>query len=1167
MISRCITTILSCLLVIWATAQGQNFESYELQELRSIFANQLYDHAYSKDDIGQIRITDFSYSHQNGASHIYFQQTKQDLDIIGAVGNMTLTPYKNYLNGNDFIRLTQWDVRKEKSEMPVTALIEQAAKQLKIPFPKVEEEHSKEKARNERLFTSNFSVSEMVVHEVWFPENGKLINALKIEFESSVSSDYWSLIVRKSDASILQKDNYTLYCNFSLPAHNNIRSNQCHHFEEKNSLQAEEMMDGARYRVYAAPLESPAHGNQTIEVQPSNPSASPFGWHDTDGFEGPEYTITRGNNAHAFQDTTNNNTSNGDEPDGGDDLEFIFAHDQSLHPHDNINADVTNLFYWNNLTHDWAYLLGFDEVSGNFQENNYQSGGQGGDYVRVHALDGGDVGNANFLTPSDGSNARMQMYRWRIGANLEISEPPELAGGYSTGNASFGPRLPESLSGQLVAAIDGIGDPLDGCTDFLNSEAINGNIALIDRGECHFSEKVYRAQLDGAVACVICNNIEDGGVVAMGGGTNAELVSIPSLSISKEDCDVIRALLAQDVTIDGRITNNVKELSSGFDNGVITHEYTHGISMRLTGGPSNSGCMSNDEQHGEGWSDFIALVLTQQIDDEGSKPRGIGTYLLGEPTDGLGIRRFRYSTDMDICPLTHGYIRYTSRPHPVGEVWAAVMWDLYWRLIDEYGYDHSWQDKSSGNFIAIRLAFESLKIQPCNSSFLEARDAVLRADEVNNNGVNKCLIWEVFARRGLGFDAEDGGAGNRMDNIDGFETIPSCLNRLSIVKDIPASVNPGEIIDIQVSVTNNTNETANNVVVFDEISTGMSLIEGSVSRTFKFQDNDLTIELGSIKPGQTAKYAYKIRGDDLIPGNFQLFENFEGNAGFIASRSNESISNFELTTEDAQGGVTAFQVVGDSLTGESYLQLTEPVFIEGNNPRLKYFQKFETQAGIDGGVVEYSLDGNSWIPFKSRDFLHNPYNEVIALDPFYVNTLEAFSGILNDWQEVHINLSDLNNQEVFIRFRYIRQAFNENGSTQGWLIDNAEILSTSDIFTTTCAVYNDDQEDCIDSRTMVNSIARTVSNLNSNKESNRFELFPNPTFQRLQIAMNLEDNLDGEIQIFDHSGKSIFVEQRKFNRGSQIHTVDLSSLASGTYLIRIISADEIWNSKFVKVAF
>ena len=73
---------------------------------------------------------------------------------------------------------------------------------------------------------------------------------------------------------------------------------------------------------------------------------------------------------------------------------------------------MTNLFYWNNLVHDVMYQYGFDEVSGNFQENNYGRGGSASDYVYAEAQDGGGTNNANFATPVDGGNPRMQMYLW-----------------------------------------------------------------------------------------------------------------------------------------------------------------------------------------------------------------------------------------------------------------------------------------------------------------------------------------------------------------------------------------------------------------------------------------------------------------------------------------------------------------------------------------------------------------------------------------------------------------------------------------------------------------------------------------------------------------------------------------------------------------------------------
>ena len=48
---------------------------------------------------------------------------------------------------------------------------------------------------------------------------------------------------------------------------------------------------------------------------------------------------------------------------------------------------------------------------------------------------------------------------------------------------------------------------------------------------------------------------------------------------------------------------------------VITHEFGHGISIRQVGGPGNSGCLSNVQQPGEGWSDWLGLVYTATASD------------------------------------------------------------------------------------------------------------------------------------------------------------------------------------------------------------------------------------------------------------------------------------------------------------------------------------------------------------------------------------------------------------------------------------------------------------------------------------------------------------------------------------------------------------------------
>ncbi len=66
----------------------------------------------------------------------------------------------------------------------------------------------------------------------------------------------------------------------------------------------------------------------------------------------------------------------------------------------NMNFAITQLFYWNNVMHDVSYQYGFDEASGNFQNNNQGRGGLGNDFVYADAQDGSGTDNANFSTPA-----------------------------------------------------------------------------------------------------------------------------------------------------------------------------------------------------------------------------------------------------------------------------------------------------------------------------------------------------------------------------------------------------------------------------------------------------------------------------------------------------------------------------------------------------------------------------------------------------------------------------------------------------------------------------------------------------------------------------------------------------------------------------------------------
>jgi hypothetical protein len=226
---------------------------------------------------------------------------------------------------------------------------------------------------------------------------------------------------------------------------------------------------------------------------------------------------------------------------------------------------------------------------------------------------------------------------------------------------------------------------------------------------------------------------------------------------------------------------------SDLDNGVIAHEYGHGISTRLVGGPSNSSCLGNAEQMGEGWSDYFGLMMTMEPGDQGSDARGIGTYVTFQPVSGGGIRPAPYSTNFAVNSYTYANTNSgVSQPHGIGFVWCTMLWEMTWDLIAQYGFDPDLYDGNGGNNIAMQLVIDGLKLTPCNPGFVDARDAILQADVIANNGANQNLIWSAFARRGLGSSASQGSSGSRSDQVESFDTpMPNNVGISGVVEPAP----------------------------------------------------------------------------------------------------------------------------------------------------------------------------------------------------------------------------------------------------------------------------------------------------------------------------------------------------------------------------------------------
>jgi len=323
----------------------------------------------------------------------------------------------------------------------------------------------------------------------------------------------------------------------------------------------------ATYNVFSWGINDPESGLRSFQKENFDSLASPAGWqalpfeHDPvsryihpsakEGFW-RNTTTTWGNNVFAQENWEGaNNFIDNYRPaaDRGKVFDFNYkpretdregAYEEAQ---SYINATVTQLFYTNNMIHDFYYRYGFNEVAGNFQQYNFGRGGEEGDAVIANAQDGSGYNNANFMTPPDGRNGRMRMYLW--------------------------------------------------------------NTAL-----------PYR----------------DGDMEA----------------------------------------------------GIVIHEYSHGLSTRLTGGPANSGCLGWGESGGmgEGWGDFLATAIRSN--------RKYSDYAMGAWAANrvTGIRHFVYSVDDQLNPSTYKTL---DKPgywgvHAIGEVWAEMLWVVLQKLIEKHDY-------------------------------------------------------------------------------------------------------------------------------------------------------------------------------------------------------------------------------------------------------------------------------------------------------------------------------------------------------------------------------------------------------------------------------------------------------------------------------------------------
>jgi len=360
-------------LPIFLLAQAENSQINPEQIAKQYLETHLADWQLQRSDISDIALVNNVYTKHNQVTTLYYNQRSHGIELYNAIYNISILPSGKVLIANNrFYKDIANKISTSTASIQSDDALRIALKGFDLPknalIPTIKE-------RKDNYFRYNkgdIAQIDITSKLSYFPQGDQFHLAWDIMVEPINQSDLWSFKIDAITGKVLEKKSMTIHCSFDRESFKKQYSTCVDRNQSSTVTQNMAGADGASYRVFPYTIEGPIYGNRELLTDPADLNASPYGWHDTDGQDGAEYTITRGNNVHAYLDLDDSGTSAGDEPDGGASLVFDFPYDINNEASENSDAAVVNLFYMNNFMHDFTYRYGFDEDSGNFQEKKMQ---------------------------------------------------------------------------------------------------------------------------------------------------------------------------------------------------------------------------------------------------------------------------------------------------------------------------------------------------------------------------------------------------------------------------------------------------------------------------------------------------------------------------------------------------------------------------------------------------------------------------------------------------------------------------------------------------------------------------------------------------------------------------------------------------------------------------
>jgi hypothetical protein len=441
------------------------------------------------------------------------------------------------------------------------------------------------------------------------------------------------------------------------------------------------------------------------------------------------------------------------------------------------------------------------------------------------------------------------------------------------------------------------------------------------------------------------------------------------------------------------------------DNTVSAHEWGHYLHLRQVA-CSNTQCQG----HSEGWADFNALMMIFHPGDDHQGIYPMAVYATAAfPNDPgyFGIRRYPYSSRMDVNPLTFKYIGSmaglpmgppvsdmgdpNNEVHSVGEVWAAMLFEAYVALLDRATGPNPPYDETQAHRRMADYVEGGLQMAPVDPTFTEQRDAVLAAAAANDKD-DFVAMAKAFAKRGAGTCAvsPDRYSTSLDGVVEDFNVAPNATIVSVSVDDKVKScdkdgyVDVGETGQVIVTVTND------GAAALSSAKVKVSASSASV----KFPKG-ATVPLPDLQPFDTIKAVVEVSLAASVTGPiaFDVTAELDANqacnksaTSTVAVHANVDEKPMSSATDDVEAKATLWKAKGQNsdviwtrvasgkgnhawsgidFSSPSDTRLESPTLDVGSTKNFvmsfDHKHDFEQSMGTnwDGSVVELSVDGGT----------------------------------------------------------------------------------------------------------------------------------------------------------------------------------------------------------------